>query len=118
MRQSSHSALPVQLKALVKNAWAVQGVRSNGRLFPVLNINMEIKSIVYRELDGPEDLQREMRLVTCVSLSCVSHPVASVELVNGLASVTSSQFTSAILQRMLINERFYSNSFTVEEFLK
>lgn len=89
MRQSSHSALPVQLKALVKNPWAVQGVRSNGRLCPVLNINMEIKSIVYRELDGPEDLQREMRLATCVSLSCVSHPVASVELVNGLASVTS-----------------------------
>lgn len=79
---------------------------------------MEIKSIVYRQLDGPEDLQREMRLVTCVSLSCVSHSVASVELVNGLASVTSYQFTSAILQRMLINESFYSNSFTVEEFLK
>lgn len=77
-RQSSHSVLPGQVKALVKSTWAVHGISC-----------MKIKSIECRQLDGFEDLWKEMRLLTCLSLSSVSPSVVCVELVNDLTSVTS-----------------------------
>ena len=40
-------------------------------------------------MDGLEDPEREMRFLTCVSLSSFSHSVACVELVDSLVSVTS-----------------------------
>lgn len=51
---------------------------------------MEIKRIEHRRLDGFEYLQRETRLLTCMSLLSVGHLVAYVELVDGLISVLAN----------------------------